>query len=293
MTQEVKSLSVTCPICHEQKDVNIPLTLFDEVQDNYLRIQIPQGAVCPEHSFMIFIDKQFKIRGYQSVDVAFTLVEEPKEKKKEPEPSKFDRLKDFTINDFLLSLGPDISASIFRTILVGKPILFLKMFDLYNRVDKIIAFLRELESEDLVITAEKIEPGETSSKKIRKSNAMVIAPLYKAIVRSPFIDDIDTRFEMNLLKETTEIPDRKSQIVYLRRELIKINKIIEEFVSILENTDRVYEEDIPALTKKKFNYNLEVKNINVLKEVIGFKYGRKLAKKIKNRSLDKIRTDLW
>ena len=75
--------------------------------------------------------------------------------------------------------------------------------------------------------------------------------------------------------------------------MIKIIMIIDEFVKVLQTVDKVYEEDIPAFTLKKFNYKLETRNIDVIKEIIAYKYTRKLSQKIINKSLDKIRTDLW
>jgi hypothetical protein len=272
--------------------VAIPIFLLNEAQDGVLKVHVPHGACCPEHSFMAFIDKKFMVRGYQNADIEFTTksesdLEAPATMKKEQ------GLKEFTVTEMLDTVGLDIAATMLRTILIGRPILLMDTFDLYDRVDKMVALLHDLESEDLVITAEKVTRDELKEDRVKRANALVLAPLYKAIVKSPFATNIKTRFESDLLMETTMQEDRTSQILFLRKELLKITKIIDEFVKELKKVEKIYEEDIPAFTMSKFNYKIDSKNIDVIKEIIEFRYDKKLAQKIINKSLDKIRTDLW
>ncbi|MHA1793136.1 MAG: hypothetical protein ACTSVI_10865 [Promethearchaeota archaeon] len=294
MTVEVKQVLVRCPICKKEAKIDIPVFLMNESQDGVLKVQIPQGACCDEHSFMVYIDKKFTVRGYQNADIEFRLGSssrsaEPPTGEKEEKSG----LKNFTMNDIIETLGVDIAAVVIRTVLINRPILFLDTFDLYNRVDKTIAYLREIESDEILITVRKVKREELRDKKIRKLNALIAVPLYKAIMRSPFPGDMKTRFEINLLRETLKIPDRGGQIIYLRRELIKISKIIEELAKVLKSSDKIYEEDLPDIINDKFNYRLELKYVDIIKDVIKYKYNSKLSSKIISKSLDKIRSDLW
>jgi hypothetical protein len=285
---ESKLVKVVCPICQQEKEVEIPIFLVNEAQDGMLKVQIPQGACCPEHSFMAFVDKKFKVRGYQNADIEF------KAETAAPRSKMLDQgLKDFNVRDMVETLGPDVAGTMLRSVLVNRPVLMLDTFDLYNRVDKTVALLQDMDSDELLITCEKVTREELKDKRFRRARALVIVPLYKAIMKSPFLDDISTRFEVEVLQEAMKLPDRTSQIIFLRKELVKISKIIEEFVHLLKKTDKLYEEDVPAITHDKFNYKLDMKNVDVIKEVVSFKYDRKLADKIINKSLDKIRTDLW
>jgi hypothetical protein len=289
MTVEVKPIKVQCPLCKKEKNIEIPVFLVNESQDGMLKVQIPQGACCTEHSFMAFVDKKFVVRGYQNADIEFKIGEREKTYKDKKEEG----LKDFSVADMINTIGPDIASVILRGILVGIPVLFLDTFDLYERVDKTIVLLHDMESDDLVITGEKISREDLKEKKVRRNNALIVVPLYKAIMRSPFSENVNTRFESDLLNEATQLPDRTSQIVFLRKELVKISKIIDEFVKMLKSTDKLYEEDIPTYTRERFNYKIDVKNIDVIKQIIEFKHDKKLSAKIISKSLDKIRTDLW
>ncbi|TFF87974.1 MAG: hypothetical protein EU550_02200 [Promethearchaeota archaeon] len=64
--QIVKKIKVICPICKEQKEINLPLDIFNQ-NKNLTTVSIQKGLVCSHH-FQIFIDKDFKVRGYQKVD---------------------------------------------------------------------------------------------------------------------------------------------------------------------------------------------------------------------------------
>nr|MDO8116053.1 hypothetical protein [Candidatus Sigynarchaeota archaeon] len=290
MTVEVKQVKVICPVCQATTSIEIPVFLVNEAQDGVLKVQVPQGACCPKHSFMAFIDKKFTVRGYQNVDIEYSIPtkEQLLQKKKEEE------LKDYDVDDFITAVGQDIAPVMIRAIILGIPILMLDSADLRGRLDKINALFRDMETDDLFITLEKISREELKDKSKKNNTALVIAPLYGSVVRSPFRQGMVTRFESDLLREIVQnIPDRSSEIIFLRKEILKIRKMIDEFAAGLQNVNKFYEEDIPAFIMDKFNYKIDAKNIDVIKDLVDFKYGKNLAQKIINKSLDKIRTDLW
>lgn len=288
MTVEAKPIRVICPLCNKETKVDIPVFIVNDARDGMVKIQIPQGVCCESHSFMAFVDKKFTVRGYQNADIEFTIGI----KEKTAAQKKAEGLKDYSITDMVNTIGPDICAMMLRGILASCPIFLLDTFDLYNRVEKTVKLLQDISSEELIIASEKITKDDMKDKKMKRLDDLIVVPLYRAIMRSPFGDNLNTRFESSLLREATQLPDRTSQIVFLRKELVKIKRIIEEFIKLVNSMDKLYEEDIPTYTKNKFNYKLDAKNVDVIKQVIEFK-DKKLAQKIISKSLDKIRTDLW
>jgi hypothetical protein len=60
---------VICPICSESKKLEFPKSICEST-DNLTTISIPKGLIC-NHTFQAFVDKNFKIRGYQKVDYEF------------------------------------------------------------------------------------------------------------------------------------------------------------------------------------------------------------------------------
>jgi hypothetical protein len=73
-------ISFICPRCKASKELEFPKSVVDN-KNNLTTISIPKYLVC-EHSFQAFVDKNYKIRGYQSVDFEF----EPKTKRKGKKP---------------------------------------------------------------------------------------------------------------------------------------------------------------------------------------------------------------
>ncbi len=61
-----KKFPVVCPICKEIKDVEIPESIINQASQ-LTTVSIPKNLVC-QHHFQIFVDKNFRVRGYQRVD---------------------------------------------------------------------------------------------------------------------------------------------------------------------------------------------------------------------------------
>ncbi|MBY9002656.1 MAG: hypothetical protein KGD73_01670 [Candidatus Lokiarchaeota archaeon] len=59
-------IHVICPHCKKSKFIKIPANIIHE-SNNVTTISIPLNHMC-EHSFQVFVDKQFAVRGYQRVD---------------------------------------------------------------------------------------------------------------------------------------------------------------------------------------------------------------------------------
>ena len=59
-------IHVTCPHCNTSKFIKIPTNIINE-SSHLTTISIPLNHIC-EHSFQIFVDNHFVIRGYQRVD---------------------------------------------------------------------------------------------------------------------------------------------------------------------------------------------------------------------------------
>ncbi len=68
-----ETIVIECPKCHKQKKLKIPTKIINQSKQ-LTTVSIPTGISC-EHGFQAFIDKNFKIRGYQTVDFDFSRME--------------------------------------------------------------------------------------------------------------------------------------------------------------------------------------------------------------------------
>ena len=64
-----KLVRVICPICKADKEINIPIEIIKQTPA-LTTISIPNGLIC-QHHFQMFVDKNYKVRGYQKVDFQF------------------------------------------------------------------------------------------------------------------------------------------------------------------------------------------------------------------------------
>jgi len=63
------SIQFICPVCKSNKELKISKSVVNQAK-SLTTVSIPSGLIC-NHSFQAFIDKQFKVRGYQKVDFEF------------------------------------------------------------------------------------------------------------------------------------------------------------------------------------------------------------------------------
>ncbi len=60
---------VICPVCNKSKELTVPKSIVNN-SSQLTTLSVPKGAAC-DHHFQAFLDKNFKVRGYQKVDFTF------------------------------------------------------------------------------------------------------------------------------------------------------------------------------------------------------------------------------
>ena len=66
---EDRKVFFICPECKSKKALGVPKTVIDKAKQ-ITTMSIARGLVC-DHQFQAFVDKHFKVRGYQRVDFEF------------------------------------------------------------------------------------------------------------------------------------------------------------------------------------------------------------------------------
>ncbi len=64
--KEEKLVQVQCPNCKLKKKISVPNAVISQASQ-LTTLSVPSGIVC-DHHFQVFIDKNYKVRGYQKVD---------------------------------------------------------------------------------------------------------------------------------------------------------------------------------------------------------------------------------
>jgi len=73
LDEQIREISIICPDCKNSNKITIPVKVINQSKQ-LTTVSIPSGLVC-EHGFQAFVDKNFKIRGYQKVDYTLPQME--------------------------------------------------------------------------------------------------------------------------------------------------------------------------------------------------------------------------
>ena len=76
MSEEIKILQPACPKCGVSKKIPITSSVFAQKSFGLIKIQVPQGACCEEHQFIVIADNEARIIGYEAIDVSVSKEEE-------------------------------------------------------------------------------------------------------------------------------------------------------------------------------------------------------------------------
>jgi len=68
-----KKIQIICPRCSKKDFLKVPEKIIDQSKQ-LTTVSLPAGLIC-QHSFQAFIDKNLKVRGYQTVDFEFSKLE--------------------------------------------------------------------------------------------------------------------------------------------------------------------------------------------------------------------------
>jgi len=92
----LKQFDISCPKCGIEKEISVPTSLFLEKKFGTVKIKVPQGAVCADHNFIVFISTKGQVIGYDIIDASVSL----DQKEKLPED-----LIDLTLDEIIDTFG--------------------------------------------------------------------------------------------------------------------------------------------------------------------------------------------
>lgn len=267
-----KEIEVTCPTCSSVKVIKVPIRIFTQKKFGTIKIQVPQGGVCKEHQFIVFVDTKGIVRGYDQIDLLMKTVAE-----------RGDERRRFSIKHFIDLYG-----------LYG--VFCLIHAKIFNYP---VYIIRDKESEDFSSVINKIGDtllpeayrgtsnvsffDETDYNKIKLNdkNAFLM-DTHQHILQTPWEEKL--KFEEEMIKKALDIFDEEEQVNLIQQNISKLVREAEYVKSVLEKLKEIYEEDLinriaRELMIPKPNYY----RISLIKDFIKQRYSPKLAAKIKSK----------
>ncbi len=276
MSLEYKSLAITCPVCGENRSINIPERVFEQKQFGTIKIQVPVGAVCSEHQFIVFADPKANIIGYEKIDLYMATTETTEKEK----------AGILTLRVLINMFGVHGMFSIIHAKTFNYPIVIIMDKDsvLYSLDLELLNLIGERLLPEAYKGGEKItfiEEVDYSKVKIKDKNTLIIDS-HQHILQTPWDDKL--KFEENMIKKALEISDEEDQLNLMQQTIAKFIEEAEHAKLILEKTREIFEDDlIERISNDLMNPKISNYRLQLIKRFIGRRYDPKLAKKIRNR----------
>ncbi len=284
MAERFKPLELSCPSCGAVKTVNVPESLFADKKFGHIKIQVPQGAVCEDHVFVVFIDVKGRIIGYEAIDLSISAsIEEPKEEIID------DSIKTMTLINLIKTLGFNGVASLIHARLFNYPSYLimnngvkLNLDDINNVLDGLIPEMyKNSRSLKTIEFDDEIYPMATyfySLVQNQRKNAFLMNPR-KHIIQIPWV--LDLELEKSIINSALEKEDQNEQLKFLAYYISKFIEDVEFTISILEGVKKISKKELTKQLKVKLLTSTITKNrVNEIKDFINRRISATIAVKI-------------
>ncbi len=273
MAQAVKILEVTCPICQAVKNINVPEAVFSQKKFGTIKIQVPPGAICPDHQFIIFVDTKGIIRGYEKIDIHMAAPSEGAEK------AGVQTIRSFVRIFGLYGLFSLIHAKVFSYpcyIIVNPgeekiPVVLL------NKIGDGMLPETYRGASDIKF----IEATNYSKIKLKEKDALLMDS-QQNILQTPWEEKL--KLEESIIKKALDIIDDNEQFIILQQEVAKLIREAEHVKKILDPIKEIYEDDlIDRISRELMIPKINHYRLMLIKDFLRRRFSPKLPSKIKNK----------
>jgi len=279
---KLKKFDVTCPKCGIGKEISIPESLFSQKKFGSIKIKVPQGAVCKDHNFIVFISTKGQVIGYDIIDASVSL--------NKKEKSHGD-LPDLALDELIGAFGLNCVAGLIHAKLFDYPsfVITSEEFDLdieqlNEMIDKLIPpkyrSLNTIKVEEFDSYTFPNPNYYYSSFKQKQTNAFLINN-QKLVIQVPWQTRID--FEKSILSNAIGKKDKSEQLKHFTRNINQFISDVEITKNLLENINSIREKELIKKLKEKLILSTINKNrILLIKEFLNRRISKELGSKITN-----------
>ncbi|MFX1501801.1 MAG: hypothetical protein ACFFDH_12630 [Promethearchaeota archaeon] len=282
-----KLIEVACPRCGKEKIINVPETLFSEKKFGHIKIQVPKGAVCPDHVFVVFLDVTGRIIGYQTVDLSISSEAETKSR----EEIRIEDDNIFSIEKFIDLIGFNCFAGLIHAKLFNYPLVLIMSDGINLNIEMINNFLVSVMPEKYKNTRhlEAIKydnetfPTATyfyALVKNQRKTAFLMNP-GKHIIQMPWKTGLE--LEKEIINSALKEGDQKKQLRNLEFFISKFLQDVDNTLLILDSVKKISKKNLVSKLKDISITSIITKNrVNFFKEFIHRRISPQIANKIQD-----------
>jgi hypothetical protein len=271
-----RKIELICPVCQAKNIIEIPEKIFAQKQFGSIKIQVPPGAVCPDHQFIVFLDTKGLVRGYEKIDILMGAPVEKAEKKEISEGK-------LTLNQLINIFGLYGVFSLIHSKLFGFHAYIIRENSSEEFEDQINNFLNRI-TENQYNNSKKIEfidDTDYNQINLKNKNALLI-DAHNNIMQTPWEEKLT--FEESLVKSALEIINPEEQIVLIKRNVLNFIKEVNYTIKILEDVKEIYDTDLIDLIKRDLKVSkINKTRLNLIKSFIIRNISEELGDKIQNK----------
>jgi hypothetical protein len=254
MQVQSRQIGIACPSCGAEKTLNVPETLFTEKKFGHIKIQVPKGVVCQEHVFVVLLDINGRILGYQTVDLSISSPNAVKSKEvAQPEVDELSGLA-----KFIKLLGFGCLAGLIHSKLFNYQPYVISKKDVQMDMDEVNIFLDDLvpdiyknhkvlkhiEYDDYVFpTATYFYALVMNQRK-----AAYLMNLDKHIIQMPWKTGLE--LEKSLITTALKNKDPKEQLKFLTFYVTKFLEDVDKTKIIVESMKKISKKELVKKLKE-------------------------------------------
>ena len=277
----LKQFEVTCPKCGNGKTISVPHSLFIQKKFGTVKIKVPQGAVCKDHNFIVFISTKGQIIGYDIIDASVSLDQ------KEKLPGN---LTDLTLDEIIEAFGFNCVAGFLHAKLFDYPSFVIRneefaldIGQFNDMFDRLIPpnyqnsnAIKDDEFDSYVFP----NPNYYYTAFKREHNNAFLINNRKLVIQVPWRIQID--FEKSILTNALGKKDKSEQLQYLSQYINQFISDVEFTQNLLENVRNISEKELIKKLKEKLIVSTINRNrILSIKEFITRRISTEVGSKIK------------
>ncbi len=272
MTRE---LELICPVCHTFKKISVPDTIFNQSVYGTIKIQVPLGAVCPEHQFIAFVDTKGIVRGYERIDMLMKIP---------PSGEEVNEQSDFTLNRTIKKYGLYGVFCLIHAKIFNYPAYILKKewdLDDSKQLNTFLDSYLPKKYLDFTYPIIFIDESEYGKIKLRKRKVLLI-DFYQNIFSTPWVEKL--KFEEFIIRKAMEMIDHDEQLFIIKQEIMNFINEAEEIKNILEGTQAIYKKDlINTLSENLSLPKINISRLNLILTFLDQRYSRKSSRKVRKK----------
>ncbi|MFX1273842.1 MAG: hypothetical protein ACFFBP_13925 [Promethearchaeota archaeon] len=267
------NVDISCPACKRTGQIQIKDNMVESSHRNVTVVDIAQDTIC-EHSFIVFIDKDLKIKDCYVCDFKIEL---PKGKIKTEEP--FSLSANYDIDIIRLSVLPSLMVHVLKGIFIGKKIAIISNNELLSR--NILEFFINITSDSFNLELFCIDESEYIKEKNKYGDFLVLEGVNVVNDNDKLINEKDLKIERAIVQKFFSENDPEISIIIIKDEIYKIFKLVEALIGFNKN----YNKKNPFTMKKaleffenEFKIQIPVPYLSYLADIVEKRFNIELYK---------------